>query len=60
MLDFGADWNGETPFSDFTKLVEVYEKSEYGRVPVQSERKLLETLGGVWIDKTYSKWTQIK
>ena len=42
------------------KLVEVYEKSEYGRVPAQAERDLLESLGGVWIDSTDSKWTQVK
>ena len=42
------------------KLVEVYEKSEYGRVPAQAERDLLESLGGVWIDSTESKWTQVK
>jgi len=42
------------------KLVEVYEKSEYGRPPVQAERDLLEALGGRWIDSTESKWTQTK
>ena len=42
------------------KLVEVYEKSEYGRTPVQAERDLLASLGGVWIDSTDSKWTQVK
>lgn len=42
------------------KLVEVYEKSEYGRVPVAAERALLESLGGVWVDSTDSKWTQVK
>ena len=42
------------------KLVEVYEKSEYGRMPVQAERDLLASLGGAWIDSTESKWTQVK
>ena len=42
------------------QLVEVYEKSEYGRPPVQAERDLLASLGGVWIDSTVSKWTQVK
>ena len=42
------------------KLVEVYEKSEYGRPPVEAERKALEALGGRWIDSTDSKWTQVK
>ena len=42
------------------KLVEVYEKSEYGRTPVQAERDLLASLGGAWIDSTESKWTQVK
>lgn len=42
------------------KLVEVYEKSEYGRPPVKAERDLLASLGGVWIDSTDSKWTQVK
>lgn len=42
------------------KLVEVYEKSEYGRVPARAERELLESLGGRWIDVTDSQWTQIK
>ena len=41
-------------------LVEVYEKSEYGRAPVRAERELLESLGGRWIDSTDSKWTQVK
>ena len=42
------------------KLVEVYEKSEYGRAPVKAERDILSNLGGVWIDSTDSKWTQVK
>ena len=42
------------------KLVEVYEKSEYGRVPVAAERELLASLGGRWIDSTESRWTQVK
>jgi len=42
------------------KLVELYEKSEYGRPPVKAERDLLASLGGVWIDSTDSKWTQVK
>jgi len=41
-------------------LIEVYERSEYGRAPVAAERKLLESLGGRWIDSTDSKWTQVK
>jgi len=27
---------------------------------VQAERDLLASLGGVWIDSTESKWTQVK
>ena len=42
------------------KLVEVYEKSEYGRAPVQAERDLLAALGGRWIDSTDTRWTQVK
>ena len=42
------------------KLVEVYEKSEYGRAPVQAERDLLVALGGRWIDSTDTRWTQVK
>lgn len=42
------------------KLVEVYEKSEYGRAPVQAERDLLASLGGRWIDSTENRWTQVK
>jgi len=42
------------------KLVEVYEKSEYGRTPVEAERDLLASIGGRWIDSTDSKWTQVK
>jgi len=42
------------------RLVEVYEKSEYGRTPVAKERELFAALGGVWIDSTDSRWTQVK
>ena len=42
------------------RIVEVYERSEYGRPPVKAERDILEALGGRWIDSTESKWTQVK
>lgn len=47
---------GEKP-----NIVEVYEKSEYGRPLVSAEREILASLGGVWLDNAQrSKWTQIK
>lgn len=43
------------------QIVEVYEKSEYGRPLVPAERAILESLGGVWLDGAEtSKWTQVK
>lgn len=43
------------------EIVEVYEKSEYGRPLVPAERDLLASLGGVWLDgNETSKWTQVK
>jgi len=42
------------------RLVEVYEKSEYGRAPVKAERELLESLGGRWIDASECLWSQMR
>jgi len=42
------------------RLVEVYERSEYGRVPGAAERAALAALGGCWIDTQDTRWTQVK